>query len=85
MSEEPALVALPGTTCSPAVFRPLAGEVTVDPVSWLTQPGPWDIPSVADRVARHIERQWNGPVLVCGHSTDGHRRLRISPASDIIA
>jgi len=33
------LVALPGTMCTPAVFGPLtrelAGEVTVDPVSWL--------------------------------------------------
>jgi hypothetical protein len=47
------LVALPGTMCTPEVFRPLAaaltGEVTVDPVSWLTGPRPWGIPAVADR------------------------------------
>jgi 3-oxoadipate enol-lactonase len=55
------LVALPGTMCTPAVFGPLtrelAGEVTVDPVSWLTEPGPWDIPSIAERVADHIDRR----------------------------
>jgi pimeloyl-ACP methyl ester carboxylesterase len=76
------LVALPGTMCSPAVFGPLsralAGEVTVAPVSWLTQPGPWDIPSVAGRVARHIEENWAGPVLVCGHSTGGAIALELA-------
>jgi len=54
------LVALPGTMCPPAVFGPLAralaGQVAVDPVSLLTQPGPWDIPAVAGRVAGHIEQ-----------------------------
>src|ERR1700722_8871716 len=67
MAEEAVLVALPGTMCSPAVFDPLAqalaGELVVDAVSWLTQPGPWDIPAVADRVADHIERSWGRPVL----------------------
>ncbi|HSZ41408.1 MAG TPA: alpha/beta hydrolase [Trebonia sp.] len=76
------LAALPGTLCPPAVFGPLArelaGEVTLDPVSWLTEPGPWDIPSVAARVARHIEEHWGGPVLVCGHSTGGAIALRLA-------
>ncbi len=76
------LVALPGTLCSPAVFGPLAlalgGEVTVDPVSWLTQPGPWDIASVAARTARHIEDRWQRPVLVCGHSTGGAIALQLA-------
>jgi pimeloyl-ACP methyl ester carboxylesterase len=76
------LAALPGTLCPPAVFEPLAreltGEVTLDPVSWLTQPGPWDIPSVAARVAQHIEERWGGPVLVCGHSTGGAIALRLA-------
>jgi pimeloyl-ACP methyl ester carboxylesterase len=82
MEAEPALVALPGTMCAPAVFGPLglalAGEVTVDPVSWLTEPGPWDIPSVAARVARHIQDRWRGPVLVCGHSTGGAIALQLT-------
>ena len=77
----PVLVALPGTLCSPAVFEPLAaalaGEVTVDPVSWLTGPGPWDIPAVARRVARHIGAR-GGPVLVCGHSTGGAIALQLA-------
>lgn len=76
------LVALPGTLCSPAVFGPLtaalAGEVTVDPVSWLTEPGPWDIPAVAGRVAQYIGARWGGPVLVCGHSTGGAIALHLA-------
>jgi pimeloyl-ACP methyl ester carboxylesterase len=76
------LVALPGTMCTPAVFGPLAralaGEVTVDPVSWLTGPGPWDIPSVAERVADHISQRWKSPVLVCGHSTGGAIALQLA-------
>jgi pimeloyl-ACP methyl ester carboxylesterase len=82
MVAEPVLVALPGTLCPPAVFDPLAralaGELVVDPVSWLTQPGPWDIPAVADRVADHIERSWGRPVLVCGHSTGGAVALQLA-------
>lgn len=76
------MVALPGTMCSPAVFEPLAralaGEVTVEPFSWLTQPGPWDIPAVAERVARHIDQALGRPVLVCGHSTGGAIALQLA-------
>ncbi len=76
------VVGLPGTLCSPAVFDPvareLAGEVTVAPFSWLTEPGPWDIPAVAERVAGHIGQNWPRPVLVCGHSTGGAIALRLA-------
>jgi pimeloyl-ACP methyl ester carboxylesterase len=79
---EAVLVGLPGTLCSPAVFGPvaqaLAGEVTIAPFSWLTQPGPWDIPAVAERVAGHIEEKWQRPVLVCGHSTGGAIALQLA-------
>jgi pimeloyl-ACP methyl ester carboxylesterase len=79
---EAVAVGLPGTLCSPAVFDPvareLAGEVTVAPFSWLTQPGPWDIPAVAERVATHIEENWQRPVLVCGHSTGGAIALQLA-------
>ena len=82
MRSEPVVVALPGTLCSPAVFGPLAreldGQAVVDPVSWLTQPGPWDIPAVADRVARHIAARWDRPVVVCGHSTGGAIALQLA-------
>jgi len=78
----PVLVALPGTMCTPTVFKPLAralaGEVTVDPVSWLTEPGPWDIPSIAERVADHINDRWHRPVLICGHSTGGAIALQLT-------
>jgi pimeloyl-ACP methyl ester carboxylesterase len=69
------LVALPGTICSPAVFAPTAealrGIVEVDAVSWMTEPGPWSVPDVADRVARRIESRDDGPVVLVGHSTGG--------------
>jgi pimeloyl-ACP methyl ester carboxylesterase len=76
------MVALPGTMCSPAVFGPLgealAGQVTVDPFSWLTMPGPWDIPAVADGLARHIGQRYGRPVLLCGHSTGGAIALQLA-------
>ena len=79
---EAVLVGLPGTLCSPAVFEPvaraLAGEVTIAPFSWLTQPGPWDIPAVAERAAVHIAENWPPPVLVCGHSTGGAIALQLA-------
>jgi 3-oxoadipate enol-lactonase len=82
MVSSPVLVALPGTMCTPAVFGPLAralaGQVTVDPVSWLTEPGPWDIPSIAERVAGHLSHRWHHPVLVCGHSTGGAIALQLA-------
>ena len=69
MTVETVLVGLPGTSCSPAVFEPmtraLAGEVNVVPFSWLTQPGLWDVPSVAERVAGHLAENWPQPVIVC--------------------
>jgi pimeloyl-ACP methyl ester carboxylesterase len=82
MTVETVLVGLPGTLCSPAVFEPmtraLAGEVDVVPFSWLTQPGPWDIPSVAERVASHLAEHWSRPVIVCGHSTGGVIALQLA-------
>jgi pimeloyl-ACP methyl ester carboxylesterase len=82
MEAEPVLVALPGTMCSPAVFEPLAAELagvaTVHPVSWLTEPGPWDIPAVAARTAAFIEGRWARPLLVCGHSTGGAIALQLA-------
>jgi hypothetical protein len=61
----PVVVALPGTMCSPAVFDPLtralAGELVVDPFSWLTRPGPWDIPAIAERVADHVLKRAGNP------------------------
>src|SRR6202161_2911076 len=82
MEPEPVMVALPGTMCSPAVCEPLrralAGQVTLDSFSWLTQPGPWDIPAIAERVADHIDTHWGRPVLVCGHSTGGAIALQLA-------
>ncbi len=82
MSETVTMVALPGTLCSPAIFdsltEELAGRPRVAPYSWLTEPGPWDIPSISARVARHIERTYAEPVLVCGHSTGGAITLHLA-------
>ena len=82
MTMETVLVGLPGTLCAPAVFEPmtraLAGEADVVLFSWLTQPGPWDIPSVAERVAGHLAANWSRPVIVCGHSTGGVIALQLA-------
>ncbi|HJP78653.1 MAG TPA: alpha/beta hydrolase [Pseudonocardiaceae bacterium] len=74
------MYAIPGTMCAPSVFRrlaeELAGEVEVEAVSWLTEPGPWDIPTVADRIAERITE----PALVLGHSTGGAIALQLALA-----
>jgi 3-oxoadipate enol-lactonase len=78
------LVAIPGTLCAPTVFRPLAERVadrlTTDAVSWLTEPGPWDLGTVADRIAAHITDAHAGPVVVAGHSTGGAIAMRLTVA-----
>ncbi|MCD2187761.1 alpha/beta fold hydrolase [Actinomycetospora soli] len=62
------VVGVPGTVCSPAVFAPLAALVPgVRPVSWMTAPGPWTVPAVADRIADDL----TAPVVLVGHSTGG--------------
>jgi pimeloyl-ACP methyl ester carboxylesterase len=67
------VVAIAGTLCAPAVFRRLElrldGRVELDAVSWMTEPGPWDLASVADRITE--------PVVVIGHSTGGAVALRL--------
>jgi pimeloyl-ACP methyl ester carboxylesterase len=82
MGSAPVLVALPGTLCAPGVFDSLAAalkaDLRVEPVSWLTWPGPWDIPALASRLADHIGATWGGPVLVCGHSTGGAIALQLA-------
>lgn len=80
--DSPVVLAIPGTLCSPAVFRPLAervgGQVELDAVSWMTEPGPWDLGTVADRLAAHITRRYEAPVTVIGHSTGGAIALRLT-------
>jgi 3-oxoadipate enol-lactonase len=78
----PVVLAVPGTLCAPSVFRPLAerlaGQVEFDAVSWLTEPGPWDLGAVADRLATRITRRHGVPVTVLGHSTGGAIALRLA-------
>ena len=78
----PVVLAIPGTLCAPAVFRPLAerlaGQVEFDAVSWMTDPGPWDLGTVADRIAAHLPRRHGAPVIVLGHSTGGAIALRLA-------
>jgi pimeloyl-ACP methyl ester carboxylesterase len=73
-----AVTAIPGTLCAPSVFGRLAdhlsGQVEIDAVSWLTEPGPWDIPSVADRIGARLAE----PALVLGHSTGGAIALQLA-------
>src|SRR5437764_1017658 len=71
-------LAVPGPLCAPSVFDRLAdrldGEVTVQGVSWLTEPGPWDIPAVAERIVQRFPE----PGLVLGHSTGGAIALQLA-------
>ena len=64
-----AVVAVPGTLCSPRIFAPLAAELAdgLDAVDWMTAPGPWRIEDVAASVAARI----TAPVTLVGHSTGG--------------
>lgn len=69
------LLCIPGTYCSPAVFEYLNEnsfpEIQLVPLSWMTSPGPWDIPTLGRRVALLIQELGAGPVLLAGHSTGG--------------
>ncbi|HEX3790763.1 MAG TPA: alpha/beta hydrolase [Pseudonocardiaceae bacterium] len=78
----PVVVAIPGTLCAPAVFNRLsdrlAGQVVLDPVSWMTGSGPWDLPAVAERIAALVSDSYAGPVAVLGHSTGGAIALQLT-------
>jgi pimeloyl-ACP methyl ester carboxylesterase len=80
----PTVVAIPGTLCSPCVFRRLGacldGRARFETVSWMTEPGPWDLPSIADRIADRLAREGAGPVLALGHSTGGAIAMRLAIA-----
>lgn len=79
-----ALVAIPGTLCSPRVFdrltAELAGTAAVDAVDWMTGPGPWRIDDVAAGIARAIEERHDAPVLLAGHSTGGAIAVALAAA-----
>ncbi|GAA3453985.1 alpha/beta fold hydrolase [Dactylosporangium matsuzakiense] len=68
------VVAIPGTLCSPAVFRRLSALADVEAVSWMTEPGPWDLETVADRLAA----RYDAPVALLGHSTGGAIALTLT-------
>lgn len=44
----------------------------------MTEPGPWNLPCIADRIADRVSREGAGPVLVLGHSTGGAIALRLA-------
>lgn len=71
----PTVVAVPGTLCTPRLFGPLAhrtaGLAPMAAYAWMSGTGPWDIPSVADRLLAHIRARVTGPVVLAGHSTGG--------------
>jgi pimeloyl-ACP methyl ester carboxylesterase len=69
------LLCIPGTYCSPEVYDQLDETAFPDlqllPVSWMTAPGPWDIPTLGRRVAALLRELDFGPALIAGHSTGG--------------
>lgn len=82
VSDRKRIVALAGTLCSPRIFDPLAARLsavaTVDPVSWMMSPGPWNIPAVASQVTDRIEANGSGAVTLIGHSTGGAIALQLT-------
>jgi pimeloyl-ACP methyl ester carboxylesterase len=81
MAEHTRMVAIAGTLCAPQIFDPLAARLTdsaiIDAVSWMTSPGPWDIPAVAAWVADRIRSDGATPVTLVGHSTGGAIALQL--------
>lgn len=79
----PVLLCIPGTYCSPLVFEQLDAAafpaVQVVPLSWMTSPGPWDIPALGERIARLLRELGASSVLLAGHSTGG--AIALSAAS----
>src|SRR5437588_12220041 len=69
------LLCIPGTYCSPEVFETLNEaafpNLQLLPVSWMTSPGPWDIPTLGRRLAELIRELSDSPVFLVGHSTGG--------------
>lgn len=74
---KPAILAVPGTLLSPAIFNPLeealVGTYDLRTVAWMDTPKGqtndehYSIPEVAQRIARDISH----PVVLVGHSTGG--------------
>jgi 3-oxoadipate enol-lactonase len=92
------VVAVPGTLCSPVIYERLAAGlvdrlgrgVRLEPVSWLTEPGPWDLAAVAARLRRRVAELRAGPaadrpVVLAGHSTGGAIVLRAAADDPAVA
>ncbi|GAA4684294.1 alpha/beta fold hydrolase [Frondihabitans cladoniiphilus] len=80
LPETTPVVGIPGTLCSPSIFAPLehalASDTAFDGIDWMTGTGPWDLASVADRIATGIPR--SAPAVVVGHSTGGAIALQLA-------
>ncbi len=62
------VLALPGSGCSPAIYRGLMpGAARLFAVDWSNGPGPWTPPEVARRLCKILEAR-TGPTVVLGHS-----------------
>jgi 3-oxoadipate enol-lactonase len=83
------LLCIPGTYCSPEVFDYIDEKAFPDlqivPVSWMTSPGPWDIPTLGQRVAALLRERHLGPALIAGHSTGGPIALAAALADPTLA
>lgn len=75
------VVALGGTLCAPVIFERLRtcleGCARLDVFDWLSTPGAFDLPGIAQRLAAVLERR-DRPVLLLGHSTGGAICLQLA-------
>jgi 3-oxoadipate enol-lactonase len=65
------LLALPGGGCAPDIYASISHpQIHVQAVNWGRSAGPWDLPTLARRLAEAVSHR-KGRTLLAGHSVGG--------------